>query len=219
LVPAAKSITFKVLVLEDGLVLLTGVKTKPWTVFPAPELVEVYEKAEASVPAAVVKVCWICPVPDDNTKFWLAPTVRVPLEVNPEVAVINPEIVGVAVQEVPVTVRFPPKDVRLDPETVKVLSKVVAPWRVKAPGVDVDPIVLTEEAPEPNVLVRDEPVPMVEAPEEVKVVNAPDPGVPEPIEPGAAKVAPFKDEALRLATLVVDETTNGAVPVDTVDVI
>ena len=141
------------------------------------------------------------------------------MEVNPAEAVIRPEIVGVAVQVVPVTVRLPPKEVRFDPETVKVLSKVVAPWRVKAPGVEVDPMVLTEEAPLPKVLVRDEPVPMVDAPEEVRVVNAPVEGVPDPIGPGAAKVAPFKDEALRFATLVVEAMTNGAVPVDTVDVI
>jgi hypothetical protein len=37
--------------------------------------------------------------------------------------------------------------------------------------------------------------------------------VPLPIEPGAAKVAPLKLEALRLATFVVEATTKGAVPV------
>jgi hypothetical protein len=52
-----------------------------------------------------------------------------------------------------------------------------------------------------------------------RVVNAPEPAVPLPIEPGAAKVAPFKLEALRLATFVVDATTKGAVPVARVDVI
>ena len=110
----------------------------------------------------------------------MAPTVNVPLLVSPEVAVIKPEIVGVAVQVVPVTVRLPPKLVRLDPETVKVLSKVVAPWRVRAPGVVVEPMVLIELEPEPKVLVREEPVPKVVAPEEVKVVKLPAPPVIEP---------------------------------------
>src|SRR5215210_7703897 len=117
-------------------------------------------------------------------KFCPPETVRVPLEVRPEVAVISPEIVGVAVQAVPVTVRLPPKVVKLLPETVKVLSSVVAPWRVRAPGVVTAPIVLIEDAPEPNVLVKDDPVPIVEAPLEVSVVNEPAPPVidPEPVD-------------------------------------
>ncbi len=49
------------------------------------------------------------------------------------------------------------------------------------------------------------------------VVNAPLEAVTEPMAPGAAKVAPFRELALRLATLVVDETVKGAVPVATVD--
>jgi hypothetical protein len=128
----------------------------------------------------------------------------------------------------PVRLRFPPSVVRLFPDTVKVLSKVVAPWRVNAPGVVTDPIVFTEEAPPPivllseaplpKVLVSDAPVPMVELPLDVSVVNAPDPGVVLPIGPGAAKVAPFRELALRLATLVVEATTNGAVPVARVEV-
>ncbi len=51
-----------------------------------------------------------------------------------------------------------------------------------------------------------------------RVVKAPVEAVPDPIGPGAAKVAPFKELAFRLATLVVEATTNGAVPVDKVDV-
>jgi hypothetical protein len=50
-----------------------------------------------------------------------------------------------------------------------------------------------------------------------RVVNAPVPAVPLPIAPGAANVAPPRDEAFRLATLVVDVTVNGAVPIATVD--
>ncbi len=49
-------------------------------------------------------------------------------------------------------------------------------------------------------------------------MKAPVPGVPPPIAPGAAKVAPLSVEALRFATLVVEEMTNGAVPVPRVEV-
>jgi hypothetical protein len=167
-------------------------------------------------------------------RFWLAETVNVPLEVSPEVAVMSPEIVGVAVQDVPVTVRFPPRVVRPVPRREKVglevtfprvkavvlasPATIVDPRRVRVPGVVAEPIVLIEEAPLPKVLVRDDPVPRVVLPFEVRVVKAPVPGVPEPMAPGAAKVAPFKEEALRLATLVVEAMVNGAVPVDTVEV-
>ena len=114
----------------------------------------------------------------------------------PEVMVTKPEIVGVAVQAVPVTVRFPPREVKLLPETVRVLSKVVAPCRVKAPGVVVEPMILVDEAPAPRVLADEEPVPRVELPDEVRLVKAPLEGVPEPIVPGAAQVAPINEEAL-----------------------
>ena len=93
---------------------------------------------------------------------------------------------------VPWTTRLPPSVVRLLPDTVKVLSRVVAPWRVKAPGVVVEPMVLTDEAPEPKVLVKEEPVPMVEAPEEVRVVKA-------PVE---AVVAPMAVELMPVAVVV-----------------
>ena len=49
-------------------------------------------------------------------------------------------------------------------------------------------------------------------------MNCAELGVPNPIDPGAAKVAPFKLEALRLGTLVVLLTTKGAVPVAMVKV-
>jgi hypothetical protein len=49
------------------------------------------------------------------------------------------------------------------------------------------------------------------------VVNAPDAAVVPPIAPGLAKVAPLKEEAFKLATLVVEVTDNGAVPVAIVD--
>jgi hypothetical protein len=43
-------------------------------------------------------------------------------------------------------------------------------------------------------------------------------GVPLPMGPGAACVAPFRLDALRFGTFVVLDTTRGAVPVTTVDV-
>jgi hypothetical protein len=82
---------------------------------------------------------------------------------------------------------------------VKVLSRVVAPWKVSAPGVVLEPIVFIEEAPDPNVLVVEEPVANVELPEELRVVNRPLLAVPEPMAPGAANVAPFKDSATTAA--------------------
>ena len=53
----------------------------------------------------------------------------------------------------------------------------------------------------------------------LNVVNAPLPAVVLPIEPGDANVAPFMLLAFKLATLVGDVITNGAVPEYTVDVI
>jgi hypothetical protein len=52
------------------------------------------------------------------------------------------------------------------------------------------------------------------------LVNVPVPGVVDPMLPGAVKFRPakVKDDAVRFATAVVDETTSGAVPVETVDV-
>jgi hypothetical protein len=56
------------------------------------------------------------------------------------------------------------------------------------------------------------PVPLT-VEEADKVVNAPVLGLVPPIAPGEAKVAPFKLEAFRLGTFVVEATVNGAVPV------
>ncbi len=50
------------------------------------------------------------------------------------------------------------------------------------------------------------------------MVNVPADAVPPPIAPGAAKVAPLKDEAFKLATFVVDVTTRGAVPIAIVEI-
>lgn len=74
----------------------------------------------------------------------------------------------------------------LAPVWEKELSKVVAPCRVKVPGVVTEPIVFIDEAP----------VPIVELPEEVSVLKAPVLGVVEPMVPGAAQVPPIKLEAL-----------------------
>jgi len=51
------------------------------------------------------------------------------------------------------------------------------------------------------------------------VVKAPELGVPPPIAPGAANVAPLKELAFRFGTLVVLATEKGAVPVANVEVI
>jgi hypothetical protein len=66
-------------------------------------------------------------------------------------------------------------------DSTKVLSSVVAPCKVRAPGVVEEPMVLIEEAPLPKVLVVDEPVAKVELPEEVRLVNAPLAAVVAPI--------------------------------------
>jgi hypothetical protein len=50
------------------------------------------------------------------------------------------------------------------------------------------------------------------------VVKAPVDAVPLPIGPGAANVAPLRDDAFRFGTLVVLVTTRGGVPIATVDV-
>ncbi len=50
------------------------------------------------------------------------------------------------------------------------------------------------------------------------MVKAPVDAVPLPMAPGAAKVAPFKELAFKFATLVVEATTKGAVPVARVEV-
>ncbi len=120
-------------------------------------------------------------------------------------AVIRPEMVGVAVQAAPETVRLPPKVVRLFPETVKVLSNVVAPCRVKAPGVVAEPMAFTEDAPLPKVLVAPRPVAKVALPEEVKVVKAPAPGVVAPIEvkfPAAGAVTPMAELSIVIPVIV-----------------
>jgi hypothetical protein len=74
-------------------------------------------------------------------------------------------------------------------------------------------------APEEFTVTTPVPEPIFEVPEEVREVKVPAPAVPPPIAPGAAKVAPLRDDAFRLATFVVDATENGAVPVGNVDVI
>jgi len=55
-------------------------------------------------------------------------------------------------------------------------------------------------------------------PLELNVVNAPVDAAVEPIAPGEANVAPLNEDAFKLATLVVDATVNGAVPVAMVEV-
>ena len=101
-------------------------------------------------------------------------------------------------------------------EFIKVVPKtVVAPLMALLP-VEF-PKVLVAEVPVPNEFVKLAPVPIVLLPLLVKVVKAPVLGVV-PMAPGLAKVAPFKDEAFKFATLVVEATTRGAVPVAKVEV-
>src|SRR5438105_6618914 len=139
------------------LVAAFSVMANPVAVLPAaaPELLVKDRDSKVPVVREVVESVWAVvvvpvkvwlkrPVPLDMVRLLPPETVTAPLEVNPALAVINPETVGVAVQTVPLTVRFPPKVVRLLPVRVKVLSRVVAPWRVKAPGVVVEPMVLME---------------------------------------------------------------------------
>ena len=87
------------------------------------------------------------------------------------------------------------------PEALPCKTVVVVPGRV-------------DKAP-PAALVT---TPALVRPVAVKEVKVPVPAVPVPILPGLAKVAPFKEEAFKLATLVVEATTRGAVPVVTVEV-
>ena len=55
------------------------------------------------------------------------------------------------------------------PVTTSVLSSVVAPCKVSVPGVVAEPMVLTEDAPEPKVLTLPDAVPKTIAPEDVIV--------------------------------------------------
>lgn len=93
-----------------------------------------------------------------------------------------------------------------------VTSAVCAPAKVRTPAVERTKFV-------PLIATVAEPLPSVVTPVLLSVVNAPVLGVPEPIGPGAAKVAPFSELAFKLATFVVEAITNGAVPVETVEVI
>ena len=123
-----------------------------------------------------------------------SPVEEAPMETVPEVpasmvklvAAVETEMAGVT----PVKLKLPPREVKLAPETVKVLSRVAAPCKVKAPGVVVEPIVLMEESPEPKVLVVPAPVARVVLPEEVRVVKAPVPGVVAPMEGKLAAPVP-----------------------------
>ena len=117
--------------------------------------------------------------------------------------------------------KFPIVVAEVPVELIKVVPKtVVAPLMALLPpafpmvllAVAPVPKVLVAVAPAPKELVKLAPVPMVLLPLLVKVVKAPVLGVV-PMAPGLAKVAPFKDEAFKFATLVVEATTRGAVPV------
>lgn len=65
---------------------------------------------------------------------------------------VKPPVDGpvIALALFPEKVKLPPRVVRLLPETVKVLSRVVAPCKVREPGVVAEPITFTEDAPVPK---------------------------------------------------------------------
>jgi hypothetical protein len=138
--------------------------------------------------------------------------------VNPLDAVSNPALVIVpdpvveilpVVEIVMLAARSPPTtDEKVgSPDALPCSTVVVVPARVPSNPPEV--LVTTPAVVNPASVTEVLPV---------RVVKVPLPGVPDPIDPGAAKVAPFKDEAFRLATLVVEATTKGAVPVATVEV-
>jgi len=76
-------------------------------------------------------------------------------------------------------------------------------------------LTMVEEVKAPPAELCTIPRPKVLSVSAVKVAA---PGVVPPMVPGAAKVAPERVEAFKLATLVVEVTTRGAVPVATVEV-
>src|SRR6267154_3116833 len=104
------------------------------------------------------------------------------------------------------------------PVSAPVVETFNPPEEVSA-NVPVELPIATVPVPVVAIVTLDAPaVAKFVAPVELSVVKAPVPGVVEPIGPGAAKVAPLKDEAFKLGTLVVEVTTSGAVPVETVEV-
>ena len=68
-VPASKERRFKVLVPDDGVVVLVGVMSKPPMVTPDPGLLLVNDKAWALEAAPLTNVCEICPTPDDKVRL------------------------------------------------------------------------------------------------------------------------------------------------------
>jgi hypothetical protein len=158
-------------------------------------------------------VCVNVPVPEVIEMFWLAATVSPPLAVNNPAEVTVPEPV---VEMFPVVemMMFPAKS----PPTTE--EKVGRPAALPCSMVVVVPARVLN-----NPVLELRTTPLVVNPASVmevlavKVVKVPAAAVPPPIVPGAAKVAPFKEEAFKLATLVVEATTNGAVPVARVEVI
>lgn len=92
------------------------------------------------------------------------------------------------------------------------MPEAVVSFSVKAAALNTG-LVVVQEAPETEIPAAKAKLVALSA------VNAPVEGVPPPIAPGLAKVAPLKVEALRFATFVVEATENGAVPVASVLVI
>ena len=149
--------------------------------------------AQVRLPLVLVTVQPLTPEPPASKT---SPVEEPAMETVPEVpasmvrlvAAVETAMAGAA----PVKLRLPPREVKLAPETVKVLSRVVAPCKVRVPGVVVEPIVLMEESPEPKVLVVPAPVAKVVLPEEVKVEKA----------PVDAEVAPMAVELMPVAVVL-----------------
>ena len=101
---------------------------------------------------------------------------------------------------------------------------IVAPFVYALCKVAVDPplvhgFTLFDASKQSEVVAVPEPKPVkVTRLFAASVVNAPVPAVVEPIGPGEAKVAPLRLDAFKLATLVLEVTMNGAVPLAIVDV-
>ena len=78
-------------------------------------------------------------------------------------------------------------------------------------------VLVTVKGAVPVAIVEMSLVPWI-VEEAVRVVKAPDPAVVEPMEPGAANVAPPRKLTFKLGTTVVEVTVRGAVPVAIVEI-
>jgi hypothetical protein len=157
----------------------------------------------------------------DNALLVIVPVIPVTAATEPNSIFLSSTVIvdEFTVTVVPLTVKLPP--IVVSPVVVNVVNApvlaVVAPI---GPGAaNVEPF--NELAFKLATTVFDAtingavPAAIVDS----TVVNLPVLAVVEPSAPGAANVEPFNELAFKLATLVVDATINGAVPIAIVDVI